>query len=1114
MFARLRNRRSTLLATALFFVAAATAPDLKSQTTTGVILGTVLDSSGAVIPGAAIQITNEETGNTQTTVTDEQGRYNVPALQVGTYDVQASLPGFQTMIKKKITLTVGGQSVVDFNLQVGQAQEAVTVEADIVQVETTTSDIGTLISQVQMAELPLNGRNFEQLITLGIGVQNISTNNHGSFYGNGNTYSVAGSRPEGAVEMLDDTSLNTFWNHGSGAVSLGTAMGVEAISEFKTLVNTYSAQFGGNGAVINAATKSGTNDFHGSMLEFLRNDALDARNFNDGPKKPELRKNQFGGSIGGPLKKNKLFFFADYEGLRQVIGSTQAAFVPDAAARRGYVPNAAGTAYVPFSGARIGTGSCTAAYTESSNCITNPLVQQIANIYPTSTEGGLAFGGIVRIPQVANTTGREDYGVVRIDYNIREKDSLFGRYIIDWANRNSPFNPQATAIPYWPEEDFSRNQYFVFEERHVFSPTLINLVRASFSRPNQYAIPGASPANAPASVSSIDFFPERLAGQIQVTGLSRIGQDNSHLPYNLGLNRFSWADDVLWTRGAHSLRFGAQLDRVQYNDQGPFNLGGVYSFNSLSNFLAGTPATYNATVQGVRDAFRYVRATEFFPYVQDEWRATRKLTLNLGLRYEIMNNPSCRPCTLLGPNGDVTQAVPAPPDFGYSSVNRVFAKNPTLGNYAPRVGFAYDPFGDHRLAIRAGFGMFYDLIEARTYMPGLWAAPPSNAIQFQNPSSFPVPNSSVTSSALVASPAVVGQQPISNPGNPVWSNTKTPHMMQWNLNVQRELWDHTVLSLGYVGSAGINLIDAINANPSVANANGQYSTLDSAGRVVLNNRLNSRIIPGSNVTAYGTMTQDLVSGHSSYNSLQTSVNHPLNHDVQMQFNYTFSKCMDANSVTAGQELRSANPSGTNPYNQRLNRGRCGFDVTHTVRLNGLIQLPFDGNRLISGWRLTPIFAYSTGSPFDVTEGITNWDGVGVNRPSIIPGCDPMAGARTAQQWFNPKCFTLQPVGTLGNFGRNVLNIPGTVNLDLGISKDTTINERFKLQYRAEFFNILNHTNFGAPSATSNFSLNSSCVAGGGAPASCVSIPTTQGVITDPNPGALARQIQFGLKLVF
>ena len=380
----MRHVAAARLSPLLYYFCLPVSPELTliAQTTTGVILGTVTDSSGAVIPAAAVQITNEGTGRTQTINSDAQGRYNLPDLQVGTYDVQATKAGFQTLIKRRVTLNVGGQQVVDFALQVGQAAEAVTVEANSVQVETTTSDLGTLISPVEMEQLPLNGRNFEQLITLGVGVQNISTNNHGSFYGNGNTYSIAGSRPEGAVELLDDTSLNTFWNHGSGAVSLGTAMGVEAIGEFKTLVNTYSAQFGGNGAVINATTKSGTNAFHGSVYEFFRNDALNSRNFNDPSTKPELSKNQFGASLGGPIKKDKLFFFVNYEGLKQILGSTQTAFVPDQEARAGYVPNAAGTAYVPYTGAKTGVGTCTTTYSVSSNCITNSLVQQI----PTSSD--------------------------------------------------------------------------------------------------------------------------------------------------------------------------------------------------------------------------------------------------------------------------------------------------------------------------------------------------------------------------------------------------------------------------------------------------------------------------------------------------------------------------------------------------------------------------------------------------------------------------------------------------------------------------------------------------------------------------------------------------------
>jgi hypothetical protein len=1096
-----------------------------SQTTTAVILGTVTDASGAAAPNASVQITNQGTGRVQATTTDNQGRYNVPDLPVGVYDVQATSTGFQTTIKKGVTLTVGGQAVVDFTLQVGQSQESVTVEANATQVETTTSDLGTLISPVEMEQLPLNGRNFEQLITLGVGVQNISTNNHGSFYGNGNTYSIAGSRPEGAVELLDDTSLNTFWNHGSGAVSLGTAMGVEAIGEFKTVTNTYSAQFGGNGAVINATTKSGTNAVHGTIYEFFRNDALNSRNFNDPSVKPELRKNQFGGSIGGPIKKDKLFFFANYEGLRQVLGSTQAAQVPDAAARAGYLPVNTGTTanpvwvYQPY--AKTATGSsCTATYTAGvSNCVSNPLVQNILNIYPATPLSGLTTNGIVQILTQGNAIGSENYGVMRIDYNLGSNDSLFGRYIVDNATRYSPYNASNTAIPYFPEDDFTRNQYVVIEERHTFSATLINLIRAGFSRPNQTAAPGATPAGAPASVSALQFFSRELAS-VGVTGLSGIGEDNSHLPYALGLNRFTYGDDVLWTKGAHSIRIGVDIDRVQYNDQGPFDLGGVYSFNSLSNLLASSPSSYAATVQGVNDAFRYVRELEFFPYIQDEWRATRKLTLNLGLRYEWMNNPSCRPCSVLGPNGNVLQANPANGSFGYVTVNNVFATNPTTKNFAPRIGLAYDPFGDHKTSIRAGFGMFYDLMEARTYMPTLWAAPPTYAITFTNPTQFPVPNSSVQASALTASPALVSAQPLTNSGDPVWTDHRTPRQIQWNFNVQRELWDHTVFTIGYVGSSGIDLIDSLGVNPAVPNANGTYSTLSSAGKVVPNVRYNQAVLPGSGVVAYGGVSDLFAAGHSSYNALQTTVSHPLSHDVQMQANYTWSKCMDANSVTTGQELRSANPSGTDPYNQAVNRGPCGFDITNAFHINGVIQLPYKSNRFVSGWQLTPIWGWAGGSPFDVTEGVSGWDGIGVNRPSYIGGCNPMQGAGTPSvgqvgvQWFNPACFTLQPVGTLGNFGRDVLRVPGTISVDLGISKDTVITERFKLQFRAEFFNIFNHTNLGAPSATSNFSLNSTCVAGGAPASSCTTIPSAQGQITQPNPGAPARQIQLALKLVF
>src|SRR5438128_9010140 len=309
----------------------------KAQATNGIISGTVIDASGAAVPGVTIQVNNVNTGVTRTVFTNEQGRYRVPALLVGAYEVQGALPGFQTVVQRGIPLRVGSERVVDFSLQVGQPETTVTVEGEIAQVDTTSTAIASLIEQKQIADLPLNGRNYTQLIALAPGVQQAAPGTSG-FYGRGANFSVAGARPEGQAFLLDNTNVQNFWNHGPGSAVLGTTLGVEAIAEFSTQTNTYSAQFGGSGAAVNAVTRSGNNSFHGSLFEYLRNNALDARAFYDGPKLPGFRQNQFGGSLGGPIKKDKAFFFFNYEGLRKQQGLTQIATVPDADARRGILP--------------------------------------------------------------------------------------------------------------------------------------------------------------------------------------------------------------------------------------------------------------------------------------------------------------------------------------------------------------------------------------------------------------------------------------------------------------------------------------------------------------------------------------------------------------------------------------------------------------------------------------------------------------------------------------------------------------------------------------------------------------------------------------------------------
>ena len=1099
---------------------------LFAQTTTGTILGVVNDSTGAVLPGASIQIRNTGTGVVSNTTTDAQGRFSVPDLQVGSYQITATHMGFQTSVRQGVTLTVGGQAVVDFALQVGETTQTITVQGEATQVETTSSEVSSLITPTQMSQLPLNGRNFEQLITLSQGVQIINTGNHNAFYGTSNQYSIAGARPEGALELLDDSVLNTFWNHGTGSASLGTAMGVEAISQFNTLTNTYSAQFGGNGAVINATTKSGTNDLHGSVFEYLRNSGLDARNWSDPITIPAFQRNQFGVSLGGPIKKDKLFFFANYEGLRQTLGEAPTATVPDAAARQGYLPTGPGGALQSANAAAVGTGTCTAAYSTTSNCVTNPNVQAVLNTYPVGGTEVMKSGlptGTDQLITVANQQGREDYGVARIDYHISDNDSLLARYIIDDAFRFEPYNPQATAVPLWPENDYTKNQYLTVEETHVFSSTLINVARFGWANPNAF---GSAAAN---NTPALSLVPGREDSQLAVGGgVSTIGVDNLHLPYNFPVTRYTAADDISWTRGAHDFRFGLEIDRAIYDDSAPFSLGGNYAFNSLSDLINGKVNTLALTPLGVNDAFRNIRQTEIYPYVQDQWRATRKLTLNLGLRYEFITNPTCDSCFQVI---DHKNAVPTPSGYGFVKLANVFKTNPTKYNFAPRIGFALDPFNDHKTAIRGGVGLFYDPIAPRTYTSQFWQAQPNYNISLGATQgvAFPTDPNTVTTDLTTGN---LPAQSIVSGG--AYDASKTPAVLEYNINVQHEFWDHTVLLVGYVGSAGGHLIATLDMNPitftTTAGGQEQFGTLNGT-KVAANPRVNSNLGPVVNGKAqplYGAQSETMPIGYSHYNSLQVSMTHPMAHNVQMGVNYTYSTCIDDGSITFNQESNGTGQVLSNPYDLGFDRGPCAFDITQHISVNSLVTLPFKLshlNRLVGGWQLAPILLYATGSPFSVNDGF-NWSGLSANdRPNAVPGCDPMAGAGTRAEWFNPNCFALQPtVGTLGNLPRNTLNLPPSLNVDFGLVKDIPIKERFSAQFRAEFFNIFNIQNWGIP----NVSLFSGSCTQPAPPAapnpSCINNDPTTGIggtlsptagqITKYQNGLPAREIQFALKLLF
>ncbi len=1006
---------------------------LNAQGTNGSIQGTVTDPTGAVVAGAKVDVKNLRTGVTRSVTTNDQGRYRIPDLIVGEYEAQVTAAGFQTSVQRNIPLSVGSERVVDFTMQVGQAQQTITVESQVSQVDTATAGIATLVESKQITDLPLNGRNYAQLIGLAPGVLQTVSGFPSGFYGRGQDFSVAGARPEGQAYLLDNTNVQDFWNHGPGSAVLGTTLGVEAIAEFSTQTNTYSAQFGGTGVAINAVTKSGTNDFHGSVYEYLRNSALDARAFYDPSKLPTFRRNQFGGSLGGPIKKDKAFFFANYEGLRQAQGQTRPTFVPDASVH-----------------ATPGL---------------SPLIQQLLSYYPIPTTS--LGGGIGPYNPVATQVGNEDYFLGRVDYTMSDKDSVFVRYVRDGAQFTDPFS--GSAIPLWPETHNTGNHYATIEERHILSPTIVNLVRAGFVRTKE-----ASDLNN--NLPGLSFYPGRKNGTLTIAGgIAPLGS-SIFLPFLFVQNKFSGADDVYWTRGNHNIKFGGLVERVQSNVDAPGWLGGQYNFNSIADFLAGRAFLFFGPLPSQSDGYRDFRELDLTGYVHDDWKVSRTFTLNLGLRYEFVSNP-------VTSKHPLSAIVDYRKSTAFENVPNVFKNNPSLRNFDPRFGFAWDPFSDHKTAIRGGYGIFHNPIAPRTYASAYYFNPPYS-FNVQVFPTFPTPTF----------PAVL-QPSQSNAVN--YDTSTTPYQEQWNLNIQRQLDSATIFTIGYVGSRGVHLFIQRDQNPptTTIGANGRrvFSTPGPFGPAT-NPRVNPALGPYNGAEAMG---------NSVYHSLQVSVNRRFHRNFQGQFSYTWSHCIDNGSNTYG--LEGGFPV-MDPYDASLDRGNCLFDRRHVANASGLYSIPFHagftGHQLLEGWQLNGFWSFRTGIPFTPSDG---FDYPAMGAAFVNPRPD-LVGGRTAEniqvgtldQWFDPTAYVLPPAGQLGNAGRNTLFGPHFWNVDFSTFKDIAIKEQLKAQFRAEFFNILNHANWGNP--------NSSIFVGGGARNPLAGRITTL--------AAPMRQIQFALKLVF
>jgi outer membrane receptor protein involved in Fe transport len=1032
-----------------------------AQAVRATVLGTVTDRTGAVLPGATVNVTSTETGVVQSTVADAQGRYTVNNLLPATYNVEASLSGFQTVLRQGIRLVVGSQAVVDFTLGPSAVEETITVTAAAPVVDTVSVALGTVIEQKQMAELPLIDRSYSRLIVLAPGANEVPAATAGGqfqqFFGRQPQYTVSGARPEGQVFLMDNTNVQNYWNRGSGSGQLGTTLGVEAIAEYQVLTNTYSAQFGGNGVAINAITKSGTNQWHGSLFEYYRNDRFDASNYFDkllGRPDPTLDKNQFGGSFGGPLVRNKAFYFVTYEGLRQTLGQTQAINVPDANARNGII-----------NGVNVGV---------------HPAIAPVLQLYPLPTRQtpAQAAQGIGRVDLTNETPADENYFVGRFDYTVSGTTNVFVRYTGDLA---SVFEPNSgSAIPLWHSDNQTSNHYVTAELRRVLKTSIANTLRVGATRTQERA------TRTDLDNGLLVYFPGRMSGSVNPgSGVAGVG-GNQVLPFRQRQTRTIVGDDVVWGAGGHSLKIGVEYERQTTFVDLPLFGDGAWTFPSLTAFLQNQPSLFLGALPGANDAARNIEEWRITSYVHDEWRMGDRVTLNLGLRYDPRSIPTLDKAAALV---DLAQST------GFTTITEAFSRNPTLNNWEPRVGVAFDPSANQKMSIRGGYGIFHSPITANRLGPAYSLNPPfalgaQVRLPFPPVPVFPTPNPAASQiSQMQALDYDMGD---------------SPRLHQWNVNVQRELFSGTSVTLAYVGSRGDQLQRQRDTNPvtprTLADGTVVYGSRNGA-QTISNPRVNPQFAALVSANTYA---------ESDYHSLQAALNRRFASNVQSQLSYTLSRCRD---TTSGNSLFEGGTAATNPYDEDYDFGPCLIDRTHNLRASAIYQLPFKANAFVTGWQLSTIVSAVSGAPFTPLIGFdqAGLQTGGTQRPNLAAGRsldDAVTGGRLDTAcgcitgYFDPTLFTLPAPGTLGTgVGRNPLRGPGLLTVDLAVSRNVDLTNGAYLQFRAEVFNLFNRVNYGLPNAAIFVA-----TADGGA-----AYNANAGQIT--SAGA-PRQVQFGAKLVF
>jgi len=1041
----------------------------------------VTDLSGAIVPNATVSATNTETGAVRETVADGAGRYQMSLLPVGSYEIHAKKNGFQEAVRTGIQLAVNQSATVDLTLQVGESSQQITVNEDAPLVSVSTADASGVINQLQIRDLPLNARSFDLLITLDPGVINFTWEKIGgtgvSNSTNGNNFVVEGNRPQQNLFLLNGVEFTgAAENNMQPGGTSGVLLGVDAVREFNVLRDSYGAEYGKRpGGQVLIVTQSGSNEFHGSVYEFLRNSALDARNFFDPNSVPGFQRNQYGVALGGPIQKDKTFIFGNFEGFQQHLHQTGVDLVPDNNARNGMLP-------------------CKLVTPVPSPCPTSGLVpvgvSSLINAWPVPTPGAPDFGGIAEAFNNPLQTIRDDFGTLRLDHIFSQKDTLSAIYTVD---DSADFTPTSTNA-YSTDVESLREQVASLDETHVFSPTLVNTARVGFSRAGYFFTGEPTPGTPAAQLTG--FLPGDPIGALVVGGsaasnptaqISLAGSNNgSNL--RVARNLFTYEDQVSLTKGRHQFTFGAWFQRLQSNEILALSQFGQATFTSLQTLLQGTIGTllYNPTPTplGWRSLYGAF-------YAQDVIRLTPRFTLSLGFRDEFStgwNEVDGRASTYTFTNG----VINTQPNIGSSA----FTTNNAKFLPQPRLGIAWSPFHNtSRTVIRAGFGMYNDLQDALGYRTDQNAPfNPTYSVPTLAVSKLPL-TSTIPSTAKLA------------PGG-VQPNLQTPALISWSFRVEQEISPNTVLRVGYVGSHGYHEIIGVDANEPfpvicpTAPCPAVYPSNFPAGIAGTPVPTGTYYVPTAakpNATLANTWTY-FSEGDSSYNALQIDLNHRFSHGLSLRGIYTWSKTLDdgdsVNSTTSGNEPALA----SNPFDLRADKGLANFDVRNAAAVNGVYQLPFGRNTIAGGWSVQSILTLQSGFPFTPQLSYNpsnNGDTRNPVRPFVNPAFTGPVIIGSPNEWFNPAAFLAPPnaSGFYGNLGRDTLTGPGLATWDVSLLKDTRIRERLNLQFRAEFFNVLNHANFNTPNAVV-FTPSG--------------VSPTAGVITSTS--TTSRQIQFALKL--